>query len=92
MDSLLYQLFAGKKLNLDRFAVPKEFYPIVSRYLDWSVCLSKVAPEVLCLSGTCFGCFYEWIVPSFPDRPIGVTYCLPPSTPNRMGDVRVSLW
>lgn len=34
MDSLLYQLFAGKRLSLDRFAVPKEYYPIVSRYLD----------------------------------------------------------
>lgn len=34
MDSLLYQIFAGKRLNLDRFAVPKEYYPIVSRYLD----------------------------------------------------------
>ena len=34
MDSLLYQIFAGKRLNPDRFAVPKEYYPIVSRYLD----------------------------------------------------------
>ena len=77
MDSLLYQIFAGKRLNLDRFAVPKEYYPIVSRYLDRAVCLSKWRSKVFSPTWTHFGGFWEWIVPSFPEGTAGVTLCLP---------------
>ena len=34
VDETLYQVFRGKKLNLDRFALPEEYYGIASHFLD----------------------------------------------------------
>lgn len=42
MDDVLYQVFNNKKLNLDHFALPEEYYGIASLYLEsLAVCFEE---------------------------------------------------
>lgn len=46
MDDVLYHIFNNKKLNLDHFTLPGEYYGIASRYLEsLTVCLEIFKPS-----------------------------------------------